>query len=56
MPDRAKRTIALRATLIAASIPVVIALVGNWLLRELGIGILAFQMPGGLLLIGVSIR
>lgn len=54
MPDADKRTIALRAPLIAASILVVIALVGNWLLRQLGIGVPAFQIAGGLLLFGVS--
>jgi multiple antibiotic resistance protein len=54
MPDKTKRTIALRAPLIAASILVVIALIGNWLLRQLGIGIPAFQIAGGLLLFGVS--
>ncbi|WP_439360967.1 MarC family protein [Bradyrhizobium sp. DASA03007] len=54
MPDKIKRTVALRAPLIAASILVVIALVGNGLLRQLGIGIPAFQIAGGLLLFGVS--
>ena len=54
MPDKTKRTIVLRAPLIAASILVVIALIGNWLLRQLGIGIPAFQIAGGLLLFGVS--
>lgn len=54
MPDKIKHTIALRAPLIAAAILVLIALIGNWLLRELGIGIPAFQIAGGLLLFGVS--
>lgn len=54
MPDKVKRTVALRAPLLAASILVVIALAGNWLLRQLGIGIPAFQIAGGLLLFGVS--
>lgn len=54
MPDRIKRAVALRAPLIAASILVVIAVIGNWLLRQLGIGIPAFQIAGGLLLFGVS--
>ncbi|TFW59634.1 MarC family protein [Bradyrhizobium sp. MOS001] len=54
MPDKVKRTIALRAPLIAASILVVISLAGNWLLRQPGIGIPAFQIAGGLLLFGVS--
>jgi len=56
MADRDKRAIILRAPLIAASILVVIALIGNWLLRLLGIGIPAFQIAGGLLLFGVSYR
>jgi multiple antibiotic resistance protein len=54
MPDKVKRTVALRAPIIAASILVVIALAGNLLLRQLGIGIPAFQIAGGLLLFGVS--
>lgn len=54
MAEADKRTIALRAPLIAASILIVIALVGNWLLRQLGIGVPAFQIAGGLLLFGVS--
>ncbi|MCP3464838.1 MarC family protein [Bradyrhizobium sp. CCGUVB23] len=56
MPEAVKRTVAWRAPLIAASILVVIALIGNWLLRQLGIGIPAFQIAGGLLLFGVSYR
>jgi MarC family membrane protein len=54
MPEKVKRVVLLRAPVIAASILVVIALTGNWLLRQLGIGIPAFQIAGGLLLFGVS--
>jgi multiple antibiotic resistance protein len=56
MGDTDKRAIALRAPLIASSILVVIALIGNWLLRQLGIGIPAFEIAGGLLLFGVSFQ
>lgn len=56
MADKDRRAVVLRAPLIAASILVVIALIGNWLLRQLGIGIPAFQIAGGLLLFGVSYR
>jgi MarC family membrane protein len=52
--DRTK--IAIRSPLIAAAILVMLALCGNWLLRQLGIGIAAFQIAGGLLLFGVSYR
>lgn len=51
-----KRAIVIRAPLIAAAILVVIAVCGNWLLRQFGIGIPAFQIAGGLLLFGVSYR
>lgn len=56
MSGKDRRAIVWRAPLIAASILVVIALIGNWLLRQLGIGIPAFQIAGGLLLFGVSYR
>ena len=50
--DRTK--IAIRSPLIAAAILVMLALCGSWLLRQLGIGIAAFQISGGLLLFRVS--
>jgi multiple antibiotic resistance protein len=50
--DRTK--IAIRSPLIAAAILTTLALCGNWLLRQFGIGIAAFQIAGGLLLFGVS--
>lgn len=56
MEGKHRHAVVLRAPAIAASILVVIALVGNWLLRQLGIGIPAFQIAGGLLLFGVSYR
>jgi multiple antibiotic resistance protein len=54
LTEQDRRTIAIRAPLIAAEILVTLALCGNWLLRQLGIGIAAFQIAGGLLLFGVS--
>ena len=56
MSEHDRKTIATRAPLIAAAILVTLALCGNWLLRQLGIGIPAFQIAGGLLLFGVSYR
>ncbi len=54
LTEQDRRTIAIRAPLIAAEILLTLALCGNWLLRQLGIGIAAFQIAGGLLLFGVS--
>ena len=50
LPQRARRSVALHATLIAAAILVGSALVGDWLLRTLSIGLPAFRIAGGLLL------
>jgi len=44
LPQRARRSVALHATLIAAAILVGSALVGDWLLRTLSIGLPAFRI------------
>jgi multiple antibiotic resistance protein len=51
-----KRAIAWRASAIAAAILIVTALLGNWLLAQLQIGLSAFQISGGILLFGVAAR
>ncbi|MBD2459561.1 NAAT family transporter [Oscillatoria sp. FACHB-1407] len=47
--------IARQAVLIAGSILLIFALIGNWLLRYLGISIEAFQVAGGLLLLKIAV-
>jgi multiple antibiotic resistance protein len=47
--------IARRAVLVAGGILLVFALVGNWLLRYLGITIEAFQVAAGLLLLKIAL-
>jgi len=54
LPQRARRSVALHATLIAAAILVGSALVGGWLLRTLSIGLPAFRIAGGLLLFSIA--
>jgi multiple antibiotic resistance protein len=54
LAEKDRDMIALRSPVIALAIKVGLALFGNWLLRQLGIGIAAFQIAGGLLLFGVS--
>ena len=49
LPDRARRAVALRACLIAAAILAGSALIGDWLLRTLSIGLPAFRIAGLLL-------
>ena len=46
--------VALRACLIAGAILIGTALVGDWLLRPLGITLPAFRIAGGLLLFAVA--
>ena len=54
LPERARRNVALRATLIAAAILAGSALIGDWLLRTLSIGLPAFRIAGGLLLFSIA--
>ena len=54
LPGPARRSVALRATLIAAAILCGSALVGDWLLRALSIGLPAFRIAGGLLLFSIA--
>jgi len=51
---RQRRTVALRAALIAAGILLGTALIGGWLLRQLGITLPAFRIAGGLLLFAIA--
>jgi multiple antibiotic resistance protein len=54
LPQQARRRIALRAAIIAAATLAGTALVGDWLLRQLGITLPAFRIAGGLLLFAVA--
>lgn len=54
LPERARRSVALRAALIAAAILAGSALIGDWLLRTLSIGLPAFRIAGGLLLFSIA--
>lgn len=54
IPDAARRGVGLRAALIAALILAGTALIGNWLLARLGIGLAAFRISGGILLFVIA--
>lgn len=54
LPDAARKGVGLRASMIAALILAGTALVGNWLLHRLGIGLPAFRISGGILLFVVA--
>ncbi len=54
LPSRARRSVALRACLIAAAILAGSALAGDWLLRTLSISLPAFRIAGGLLLFSIA--
>lgn len=48
------RSVAMRASLIGACVLVAFALIGNWVLARLGIGLPAFRIAGGLLLFAIA--
>jgi multiple antibiotic resistance protein len=54
LPRRAKRNVALRASIIAGAILIGAALLGDWLFRALGISLPAFRIAGGLLLFAIA--
>jgi multiple antibiotic resistance protein len=54
LPAPARRQAAIRASLIAFLILCGAALIGDWLLRQLGIGLPAFRIAGGLLLFSIA--
>jgi multiple antibiotic resistance protein len=54
LPQRARRSVALRASVIAGAILIGTALIGDWLLRALGISLPAFRIAGGLLLFAIA--
>jgi multiple antibiotic resistance protein len=54
LPAKARRNVALRASLIAAGVLIGTALIGEWLLRMLSISLPAFRIAGGLLLFSIA--
>ena len=54
LPDRARRNVAVRASLIACAVLAGSALIGDWLLRSLAITLPAFRIAGGLLLFSIA--
>ncbi len=54
LPRPARRSVALRASIIAGAILIGTALLGDWLFRALGISLPAFRIAGGLLLFSIA--
>ncbi len=54
MPAASRRSVAVRASIIAGAILIGAALVGDWLLRTLEISLPAFRIAGGLLLFSIA--
>jgi len=54
LPRTARRSVAVRASIIAGAILAGSALIGDWLLGTLGISLAAFRIAGGLLLFSIA--
>ncbi|MGA8496188.1 MAG: MarC family protein [Xanthobacteraceae bacterium] len=54
LPSRARRSVAVRASIIAGAILIGTALIGDWLLHTLSISLPAFRIAGGLLLFSIA--
>lgn len=54
LPRAARRSVALRASIIAGAILAGATLLGEWLFRTLGISLAAFRIAGGLLLFSIA--
>jgi multiple antibiotic resistance protein len=54
LPRAARRSVAVRASLIAGAILIGAALIGDWLLSTLAISLAAFRIAGGLLLFSIA--
>ncbi len=54
LPRAARRSVALRASIIAGAILAGAALIGDWLLATLAISLSAFRIAGGLLLFSIA--
>ena len=54
LPRPARRSVAMRASLIAGAILIGSALIGDWLLHTLSISLSAFRIAGGLLLFSIA--
>ena len=54
LPRGARRSVAMRAAVIAGAILAGTAVIGDWLLRQLGITLPAFRIAGGLLLFSIA--
>src|SRR5580700_2770561 len=54
LPRPARRSVSMRASIIAGAILIGTALIGDWLLRTLSISLPAFRIAGGLLLFSIA--